>query len=309
MRFDLYQRTAGARLQAPGGAEASASGRSRWPTRAGSCSRSASTSSSRRPTTAPRCSFRWNGAHNKVIRTATRTTLVCKQPDPRPNLERRQGHGNPRAEGDRQLRHHGPQCRPRRRGLVRVLLTVNGPSQPEQTVSGLGRGRDDRRDHPRDPCTPGSAITHPARPGRPGRRGQRGRQLDHARLPVGPAPLRPADRRRSSATMGHQMKTDIHPEYVEAHVRCTCGNEFITRSTKGEIHVEICSNCHPFYTGKQKLVDTGGRVERFQRRAAKRRAVSCAPLRADAMARRVRPPARSWRSATRRSGGRRSSRA
>ena len=67
------------------------------------------------------------------------------------------------------------------------------------------------------------------------------------------------------------MKTEIHPEYVEAHVRCTCGNEFTTRSTKAEIHVEICSNCHPFYTGKQKLVDTGGRVERFQRRAAKRR--------------------------------------
>ena len=44
------------------------------------------------------------------------------------------------------------------------------------------------------------------------------------------------------------MKTDIHPEYVEAHVRCTCGNEFVTRSTKPELHVEICSNCHPFYT-------------------------------------------------------------
>ena len=66
------------------------------------------------------------------------------------------------------------------------------------------------------------------------------------------------------------MKTDIHPEYVEAHVRCTCGNEFTTRSTKPEMHVEICSNCHPFYTGRQKLVDTGGRVERFRRRAAKR---------------------------------------
>ena len=66
------------------------------------------------------------------------------------------------------------------------------------------------------------------------------------------------------------MKQGIHPEYVEAHVRCTCGNEFTTRSTKPELHVEICSECHPFYTGKQKLVDTGGRVERFQRRAAKR---------------------------------------
>jgi ribosomal protein L31 len=67
------------------------------------------------------------------------------------------------------------------------------------------------------------------------------------------------------------MKAAIHPEYVESHVRCTCGNEFTTRSTKPELHVEICSNCHPFYTGRQKLVDTGGRVERFQRRAAKRR--------------------------------------
>src|SRR3954469_9325279 len=62
------------------------------------------------------------------------------------------------------------------------------------------------------------------------------------------------------------MKADIHPEYVVAHVRCSCGNEFTTRSTKSELHVEICSECHPFYTGKQKLVDTGGRVERFQRR-------------------------------------------
>ena len=68
------------------------------------------------------------------------------------------------------------------------------------------------------------------------------------------------------------MKTEIHPEYVEAHVRCTCGNEFTTRSTQAEIHVEICSNCHPFYTGRQKLVDTGGRVERFKRRQAAARA-------------------------------------
>lgn len=65
------------------------------------------------------------------------------------------------------------------------------------------------------------------------------------------------------------MKTEIHPEYVESRVTCSCGNSFITRSTKSEMHVELCSECHPFYTGKQKLVDTGGRVERFQRRAAK----------------------------------------
>ncbi|MGK2877059.1 MAG: 50S ribosomal protein L31 [Solirubrobacterales bacterium] len=65
------------------------------------------------------------------------------------------------------------------------------------------------------------------------------------------------------------MKTEIHPEYLEARVTCSCGNAFTTRSTKSELHVELCSECHPFYTGKQKLVDTGGRVERFQRRAAK----------------------------------------
>ena len=62
------------------------------------------------------------------------------------------------------------------------------------------------------------------------------------------------------------MKADIHPEYVLATVTCSCGNTFQTRSTKSELHVEICSQCHPFYTGKQKLMDTGGRVERFQRR-------------------------------------------
>jgi large subunit ribosomal protein L31 len=65
------------------------------------------------------------------------------------------------------------------------------------------------------------------------------------------------------------MKTDTHPGYVECRVHCSCGNEFVTRSTVPELRVELCSECHPFYTGKQKLVDTGGRVERFQRRYAK----------------------------------------
>jgi large subunit ribosomal protein L31 len=65
------------------------------------------------------------------------------------------------------------------------------------------------------------------------------------------------------------MKAGIHPEYTLAHVHCSCGNDFYTRSTESDLHVELCSDCHPFYTGKQKLVDTGGRVERFQRRAAK----------------------------------------
>ena len=65
------------------------------------------------------------------------------------------------------------------------------------------------------------------------------------------------------------MKTETHPEYVVARVQCSCGNEFLTRFSKPELSVEICSECHPFYTGKQKLVDTGGRVERFQRRLEK----------------------------------------
>jgi large subunit ribosomal protein L31 len=55
------------------------------------------------------------------------------------------------------------------------------------------------------------------------------------------------------------MKAGIHPEYTVANVHCSCGNQFYTRSTKDDLHVEICSACHPFYTGKQKLVDTGGR--------------------------------------------------
>ncbi|HZK34442.1 MAG TPA: 50S ribosomal protein L31 [Bacillota bacterium] len=66
------------------------------------------------------------------------------------------------------------------------------------------------------------------------------------------------------------MKANIHPEYSEAEVRCACGETFKTGSTKKEIRVEICSKCHPFFTGKQKLVDTGGRVERFMRKYGKR---------------------------------------
>jgi large subunit ribosomal protein L31 len=87
------------------------------------------------------------------------------------------------------------------------------------------------------------------------------------------APRAPADQ-TPSAILWYLMKAGIHPEYVESHVTCTCGNEFTTRSTQPEIHVEICSNCHPFYTGKQKLVDTGGRVERFRRRQARRGATA-----------------------------------
>jgi large subunit ribosomal protein L31 len=74
---------------------------------------------------------------------------------------------------------------------------------------------------------------------------------------------------KTSPEKGEAMKQGIHPDYQLATVHCSCGNTFQTRSTKSELRVEICSNCHPFYTGKQKLIDTGGRVERFQRRYAK----------------------------------------
>jgi large subunit ribosomal protein L31 len=65
------------------------------------------------------------------------------------------------------------------------------------------------------------------------------------------------------------MKKDIHPEYQQTTIRCACGNELQAGSTKSDIRVEICSKCHPFFTGKQKLVDSAGRVERFKRKYAK----------------------------------------
>ena len=70
------------------------------------------------------------------------------------------------------------------------------------------------------------------------------------------------------------MKKDIHPEYVDTEVTCTCGNTFTTRSTatSGHIHADVCAQCHPFYTGKQKILDTGGRVARFEARYAKKKA-------------------------------------
>jgi large subunit ribosomal protein L31 len=66
------------------------------------------------------------------------------------------------------------------------------------------------------------------------------------------------------------MKSDIHPEYKKSTVTCVCGNTFETRSTKGDIKVEICSKCHPFFTGKQKIMDTAGRIEKFNRKYADR---------------------------------------
>ncbi len=73
------------------------------------------------------------------------------------------------------------------------------------------------------------------------------------------------------------MKAAIHPAYNEVNVICACGHTFKTRSThKGDIRVEICSNCHPFFTGRQKLMDTAGRVERFEKKYQKSRAIKAA---------------------------------
>ena len=66
------------------------------------------------------------------------------------------------------------------------------------------------------------------------------------------------------------MKAGIHPEYVDCIITCSCGTTYKTRSTKPKIHVEICANCHPFFTGQQKLIDTAGRVEKFQRKYKKK---------------------------------------
>jgi large subunit ribosomal protein L31 len=83
-----------------------------------------------------------------------------------------------------------------------------------------------------------------------------------------PYPGRPGGRTREDI-----MKKDIHPAYGVTEVTCSCGNTFTTRSTaaSGVLHAEVCSNCHPFYTGKQKILDTGGRVARFEKRYAKAR--------------------------------------
>jgi len=78
------------------------------------------------------------------------------------------------------------------------------------------------------------------------------------------------DKLRERSIFSTMPKEKIHPNYAAVRVLCACGNNFETRSThKGDIHVEICSVCHPFFTGKQRLVDTAGRVERFRRKYAK----------------------------------------
>jgi len=92
--------------------------------------------------------------------------------------------------------------------------------------------------------------------------------LFFATVPSGPTFAGEAIQRRR-AVRSFPVKAEIHPNYVECEIKCACGNVIKTRSTKPEINVEICSNCHPFFTGKQKFIDTEGRVERFRKKYAK----------------------------------------
>lgn len=77
------------------------------------------------------------------------------------------------------------------------------------------------------------------------------------------------------------MKENMHPELHDVKVHCACGNEFMTRSTKKELRVEICSNCHPYFTGKQRLMDTEGRVEKFNKKYAKKETAAPAEVPAE----------------------------
>jgi large subunit ribosomal protein L31 len=94
------------------------------------------------------------------------------------------------------------------------------------------------------------------------------------------------------------MRADIHPNYVETEVTCSCGNVFTTKSTTGDMHIELCNECHPFFTGRQKLVDTGGRVERFRRRYEGKEVTSASKAKADASAAAEEAPAEDVAEAT-----------
>src|SRR5690242_3124517 len=78
----------------------------------------------------------------------------------------------------------------------------------------------------------------------------------------------PRFRRAANGGIEDIMREGIHPEYPAAAVNCACGNSFVTRSTRGDFQVDVCSSCHPFYTGTQKLIDAAGRVDRFRKRYA-----------------------------------------
>jgi large subunit ribosomal protein L31 len=139
-------------------------------------------------------------------------------------------------------------------------VQIRGGARPR--VGALAPGAEDTVHGRRAPLRAGEMVASSARSCPSGQVDEADESDDGAPRPVAPSARLDSSYERPRSS----------PEYVESHVRCTCGNAFTTRlATKPELNVEICSNCHPFYTGRQKLVDTGGRVERFKRRAAKRR--------------------------------------
>ena len=265
MRFELYQSPQAE--PAPGRrsrtSTASASGTSRTRASPASSSRSASAASLRRTVYRAVVRFRWRDAPAASRRRrASASRRRARSPTPpgprRPQPSARRGRAPRRRRRDLRRRRREQGQRPR--GPVqRRLRPSTASSQPPQRVGPLAAGQRVPVTFQAPRCAAGSTV----------------------RVTVDAAPRSPSPTRRTTCSSGAArwaarlrgtMKTEIHPDYVESHVRCTCGNEFMTRSTESEIHVEICSNCHPFYTGKQKLVDTGGRVDRFRRRAAKRAA-------------------------------------
>jgi large subunit ribosomal protein L31 len=93
------------------------------------------------------------------------------------------------------------------------------------------------------------------------------RNRDSAPSGTSAKPAGPTSEVETKSKVRDSMKEKIHPKYAETHVTCSCGNTFVTRSTVGKpIHIEVCSACHPFYTGKQKVMDTAGRIDKFRQR-------------------------------------------
>ena len=215
--------------------------------------------------------FRWPTRTGGSLRTATRTSAVCEQPDLRPDLRpaRSAPTRGPQPEHGRATRSRAQRRPHGAPAPFDVTLTVDGAgSRPSACARPRGRRRATTVD------LRGAALRarldaarHARRRGR-GRRGQRGRRRRRARLPgrLNALAVRPLHWMTHEDRDPSRVRRGPRPLHLRQRVH--------TRSTQPEIHVEICSNCHPFYTGRQKLVDTGGRVERFKRRAAKRGARS-----------------------------------
>ena len=207
---------------------------------------------------------RWIDRHHRVIRREMIVSPICVQPLLQPDLSIGLPIGRAAAGGGNVLysvvvNNSGTAAA----GPFAVSLSVGGVTLAPVTVPSLAADSTQLVQFTGPRCTAGSTVVATADSANAVSEPANANRITLLRLPL--------RRRRRVATLHRPMKAEIHPEYMTAVVRCTCGNEFETRSTKPELRVEICSNCHPFYTGRQKLIDTGGRVERFQRRVARSR--------------------------------------